>query len=160
MATSIADLALQIIDKDITDIRKGKKAPPNTNSLVQAKPEPAGLDISETKVSNSMMGNILEQSFGIKPKREVANITTPTIVKTPPLNLPETNLNEAIQQLDDTINYLVALRGTLNEMTTAGMMGVNFAGPQKDCGSDDEEEKKPKAKSKAKGKLKLKFGKK
>lgn len=127
MKESISSIAERLVLGDIAEIKSGKKILPNTN-VVQPKAEPAGIDISKVDVSRDFLNQILSESFGVKKAR---NISDPEPKQEMPVVEIQVSpaMNEAIERIDTLIAQLQAMRATLTEMTTAGMMGVNLGGP-------------------------------
>jgi len=82
-------------------------------------------DISRVEVPNDLMRDILSESFDVKvpEQEEVVEETVETTVQ--PINedmlLTESTAKELIHSIQE-------LKELLSEMTTAGMMGINFSG--------------------------------
>ena len=132
---SIGDFAEQLISQKVGNIKEGKELPPSQTSDLPA----AGKDISNIKVPDTFMKEVLGESY--HPQDIPATNTVPELVWTEPEEpkTPGVLTEETAQQL---LPLLGEVRDLLKEMTTAGMMGVNLAGPQKDDTSWEKVEKK------------------
>ena len=133
---SIGDFAEQLILNQTKSIREGKELPPQakTNGLA-----PAGRDISNVKVPDDFMREVLGESF--HPQDTPAVDAIPELVwsDAEPEQAPQSLTEETAQQL---VPLLEEVRDLLKEMSTTGMMGVNMAGPQKDDERISKTEKK------------------
>tara|TARA_R110000824_G_scaffold69398_2_gene178925 strand:- start:599 stop:1111 length:513 start_codon:yes stop_codon:yes gene_type:complete len=137
---SIGDFAENLINEQLGSIKSGKQLPPSLGGG----PTPAGKDIRDVVVPDSFMKQILGEDF--HPQDTPATDkgipelvwTEPEAVEEP--KTPESLTEETAQQL---VPLLEEVRDLLKEMgTTAGMMGVNLAGPGKDQESYEKMEKK------------------
>jgi hypothetical protein len=119
---SIGDFAEKLILNQVGGIREGKEPLPNQSSNLA----PAGKDISNVKVPDSFMKEILGESF--HPQETPAVEEIPELVWEQPEEpkAPQSLTEETGQQL---LPLLEEVRNLLKEMTTAGMLGVNMAGP-------------------------------
>ena len=133
---SIGDFAEQLILNQTQSIREGKELPPQAKAAGMA---PAGRDISNVEVPDDFMREVLGESF--HPQDTPATDAIPELVWTDaePEQAPQSLTEETAQQL---VPLLEEVRDLLKEMSTAGMMGVNMAGPQKDDGCIGKTEKK------------------
>ena len=123
---SIGDFAEKLILNQVGSIKEGKELPPSVQSDGLA---PAGRDISNVEVPDSFMKEVLGESF--HPQDTPAVDAIPELVWNEPEQPkePQTLTEETAQQL---LPLLEEVRDLLKEMgTTAGMMGVNLAGPGK-----------------------------
>ena len=137
---SIGDFAENLINEQLGGIKSGKQLPPSLGGG----PTPAGKDIRDVVVPDSFMKQVLGENF--HPQDTPATDkgipelvwTEPEAVEEP--KAPESLTEETAQQL---VPLLEEVRDLLKEMgTTAGMMGVNLAGPGKDQESYEKMEKK------------------
>ena len=133
---SIGDFAENLINEQIGGIKSGKTLPPSQNNGLA----PAGKDIRNVEVPDTFMKEVLGESFHPQD--------TPAVESIPELVWEEPEEAQPVQALtEETAQQLVPLleevRDLLKEMgTTAGMMGVNLAGPGKDQESYEKMEKK------------------
>tara|TARA_R110000744_G_scaffold132210_1_gene240439 strand:- start:1027 stop:1551 length:525 start_codon:yes stop_codon:yes gene_type:complete len=131
---SISRFAEGLIDQEITNIQEGKSVTPSTNTNIP-QAAPAGKDIRNISVPDEFMQQILGENYHPQD--------TPTVKEIPELvwadseeeaeeisknSTPEV-LTESTAQ--DLIPLLKEVRNLLQEMTTAGGIGVNLGGPQK-----------------------------
>ncbi len=132
---SIGDFAEKLINEQVGGIKSGKQLPPSQSNGMT----PAGKDISNVEVPDSFMKEVLGEAFHPQD--------TPAVEEIPELVWSGDEGKLASQALtEETAQQLVPLleevRDLLKEMgTTAGMMGVNMAGPQKDNESYEQIEK-------------------
>lgn len=133
---SIGDFAEQLILNQTQSIREGKELPPQAKANGLA---PAGRDISNVEVPDDFMRQVLGESF--HPQDTPAAEAIPELVwsDAEPEQAPKSLTEETAQQL---VPLLEEVRDLLKEMSTAGNMGVNMAGPQKDDGCIGKTEKK------------------
>lgn len=133
---SIGDFAEQLILNQTQSIREGKELPPQAKANGMA---PAGRDISNVEVPDDFMRQVLGESF--HPQETPASEAIPELVwsDAEPEQAPKSLTEETAQQL---VPLLEEVRDLLKEMSTAGNMGVNMAGPQKDDGCIGKTEKK------------------
>lgn len=133
---TIGDFAEQLILNQTQSIKEGKELPPQAKSSGLA---PAGRDISNVEVPNDFMREILGESF--HPQDTPTSDSIPELVwsDAEPEQAPQSLTEETAQQL---VPLLEEVRDLLKEMSTAGAMGVNLAGPQKDDSCIGKEEKK------------------
>ena len=133
---SIGDFAEQLILNQTQSIREGKELPPQAKANGMA---PAGRDISNVEVPDDFMRQVLGESF--HPQETPASEAIPELVwsDAEPEQAPKSLTEETAQQL---VPLLEQVRDLLKEMSTAGNMGVNMAGPQKDDGCIGKTEKK------------------
>ena len=134
---SIGDFAEKLIFNQVGSIKEGKELPPSVQTDGLA---PAGRDISNVEVPDSFMKEVLGESF--HPQDTPAVDAIPELVWDQPEEPkePQTLTEETAQQL---VPLLEEVRDLLKEMgTTAGMMGVNMAGPTKADTSYEKIEKK------------------
>ena len=136
----IGDFAERLINEQVGNIKEGKELPPGAPNNGLA---PAGKDISEIKVPDSFMKEVLGESF--HPQDTPTTDSIPELVwsdseeaEAPPQE-PEVLTEETIKQL---VPLLEEVRDLLKEMTSTGSIGVNMAGPQKDSNSWAKIEKK------------------
>lgn len=127
---SIGDFAANLILNQVGSIKEGKELLPGSSNNGLA---PAGKDISNIKVPDSFMHEILGESF--YPQDTPTTDSIPELVwsdseepKTPPQD-PQVLTEETAQQL---LPLLMEVKNLLQEMTTTGSIGVNMAGPQRD----------------------------
>ena len=127
---SIGDFAENLILESVADVKQGKALPPTSKGSGLA---PAGIDISETRVPDSFMKELLGENF--HPQEGPTAETIPELVWTddkleekPSL---ETLTESTAQQL---VPLLEEVRNLLKEMTAAttgtGHIGCNLAGPE------------------------------
>tara|TARA_R110001583_G_scaffold29527_1_gene103382 strand:+ start:343 stop:855 length:513 start_codon:yes stop_codon:yes gene_type:complete len=137
---SIGDFAENLINEQLGGIKSGKQLPPSLGGG----PTPNSKDIRNIEVPDSFMKEVLGEAF--HPQDTPATDkgipelvwTEPEAVEEP--KAPESLTEETAQQL---VPLLEEVRDLLKEMgTTAGMMGVNLAGPGKDQESYAKMEKK------------------
>lgn len=137
---SIGDFAEQLILNQTQSIKEGKELPPQAKSSGLA---PAGRDISNVKVPDTFMREILGESFYPQD--------TPPTDSIPELVWSEAESEKPAQSLtEETAQQLVPLleevRDLLKEMsaaaTTTGQIGVNLAGSQSSDSCIGKEEKK------------------
>lgn len=124
---NIGDFAEQLILNQVGNIKEGREVLPSNKENGLA---PAGKDISNIEVPDSFMKEILGESF--HPQDTPAVDSIPEIVWDEPeeAKAPQSLTEETAQQL---VPLLEEVRDLLKEMgTTAGMMGVNLAGPKMD----------------------------
>ena len=133
---SIGDFAEQLILNQTQSIKEGKELPPQAKANGLA---PAGRDISNVEVPDDFMRQVLGESF--HPQDTPAAEAIPELVwsDAEPEQAPKSLTEETAQQL---VPLLEEVRDLLKEMSTAGNMGVNMAGPQKDDGCIGKTEKK------------------
>ena len=133
---SIGDFAEQLILNQTKSIKEGKELPPQAKADGLA---PAGRDISNVEVPDDFMRQVLGESF--HPQDTPAAEAIPELVwsDAEPEQAPKSLTEETAQQL---VPLLEEVRDLLKEMSTAGNMGVNMAGPQKDDGCIGKTEKK------------------
>lgn len=133
---SIGDFAEQLILNQTQSIKEGKELPPQAKANGMA---PAGRDISNVEVPDDFMRQVLGESF--HPQDTPAAEAIPELVwsDAEPEQAPQSLTEETAQQL---VPLLEEVRDLLKEMSTAGNMGVNMAGPQKDDGCITKTEKK------------------
>jgi len=133
---SIGDFAEQLILNQTQSIKEGKELPPQAKADGMA---PAGRDISNVEVPDDFMREVLGESF--HPQDTPATDAIPELVwsDAEPEQAPQSLTEETAQQL---VPLLEEVRDLLKEMSTAGMMGVNMAGPQKDDSCISKTEKK------------------
>jgi|10_taG_2_1085330.scaffolds.fasta_scaffold191029_2 hypothetical protein len=126
---SISSFAESLILNEVSDISQGKSLPPAAQA--QKGLAPAGKDISNVEVPDSFMSEVLGEGF--HPQEEPTADAIPELVwaEEEPQEAPKTSLisEEMAQNL---VPLLEEVRDLLKEMTTAGGLGVNMAGPQKD----------------------------
>lgn len=117
MRQSIGDFAENLIRSQSMGQTVQQNQHPTSNRP-QRTTKPSSGDISNVHVSNDVIGSIMEESFGV---------STGEVEKAQPLS--EGLLTESTaQELIESIN---SLKTMIQEMTTAGALGVNFAGSQK-----------------------------
>lgn len=133
---SIGDFAEQLILNQTQSIREGKELPPQAKSSGLA---PAGRDISNVKVPDDFMRQVLGESFHPQDTPTVDAIPELVWSDTEPEQAPRSLTEETAQQL---VPLLEEVRDLLKEMSTAGMMGTNMAGPQKEDSCITKTEKK------------------
>lgn len=133
---SIGDFAEQLILNQTQSIREGKELPPQAKSSGLA---PAGRDISNVKVPDDFMRQVLGESFHPQDTPTVDAIPELVWSDAEPEQAPRSLTEETAQQL---VPLLEEVRDLLKEMSTAGMMGTNMAGPQKEDGCITKTEKK------------------
>ena len=123
---SIGDFAEKLILNQVGSIKEGTEVPPSAQANGMA---PAGKDISKVKVPDSFMKEVLGESF--HPQDTPAEDVIPELVWAGDEDQPSVQslTEETAQQL---VPLLEEVRDLLKEMTTAGSLGVNMAGPQKD----------------------------
>ena len=133
---SIGDFAEQLILNQTQSIKEGKELPPQATSSGLA---PAGRDISNVRVPDDFMREVLGESF--HPQDTPAAEAIPELVwsDAEPEQAPKSLTEETAQQL---VPLLEEVRDLLKEMSYAGMMGTNMAGPQKDDSCITKTEKK------------------
>jgi hypothetical protein len=133
---SIGDFAEQLILNQTQSIKEGKELPPQAKANGLA---PAGRDISNVEVPDDFMRQVLGESF--HPQDTPPADAIPELVwsDAEPEQAPQSLTEETAQQL---VPLLEEVRDLLKEMSTAGMMGVNMAGPQKDDNCISKTEKK------------------
>ena len=136
---SIGNFAENLILNQVNDIKTGKQLPPTVSE--EKKTAPAGIDISETKVPDSFMKELLGEQFVPQQKTQV-NESFPQLVWSEEEQEKEA---EVIQLTEETGQQLIPLleevRDLLKEMTTVGGLGVNLGG-EASCDSFEREEKK------------------
>ena len=133
---SIGDFAEQLILNQTQSIREGKELPPQAKSSGLA---PAGRDISNVKVPDDFMRQVLGESFHPQDTPTVDAIPELVWSDTEPEQAPRSLTEETAQQL---VPLIEEVRDLLKEMSTAGMMGTNMAGPQKEDSCITKTEKK------------------
>jgi hypothetical protein len=127
---SIGNFAEQLILSQTQNIREGRELPPQSNNLGLA---PAGKDISDVRVPDTFMRQVLGESF--HPQEAPAEESIPELVwsEDEPQQPPQSLTEETAQQL---VPLLEEVRSLLKEMTmattTTGKFGTNLAGPQSD----------------------------
>jgi len=119
MAKSIGSFAEDIINKDFQQIQEGAGTSLGTDeSQILAGPQ---VDIKNVEVSESFVKSLLGESYS--NVEDIEESPEPTLFGNP---------IESPQILLDKLNSLIAeARKVIEEMTTAGMIGVNMAGPAK-----------------------------
>ena len=133
---SIGDFAEQLILNQTQSIKEGKELPPQAKSSGLA---PAGRDISNVEVPDDFMREVLGESFHPQDTPTVDSIPELVWSDAEPEQAPRSLTEETAQQL---VPLLEEVRDLLKEMSTAGMMGPNLAGPQKDDTCISKTEKK------------------
>lgn len=151
---SIGDFAENLIAEQIKGVKSGKVMPTYNQPVGASTPQAP--DISNVQVPDTFMKEILGESF--HPQDTPASDSFPELVwneeeqeEVTPVPLTE----ETAQQI---LPLLEEVKGLLQEMccamTTAGNIGVNLAGPQKDSSNFEREEaKRGYKKASAKNKL-------
>ena len=128
---SIGDFAESLINEQVQNIKGGKELPPSAQKSTWAPLAPAGKDISEVKIPDSFMQEVLGESFHTQEEPAATGLPELTWAE----EEPQAPANPELIS-EDTARSLVPLleevRDLLKEMTTAGALGVNMAGPQKD----------------------------
>lgn len=131
---SIGDFAENLILGQVEDIKEGKSLPPKLEEAKATANAPAK-DISNIKVPDEMMQEILGEGF--HPQDTPASEGFPELVWEDPEE--EVPAPEPVQLTEETGKELVSLLeevkgmvADLKEMTTAGGLGVNLAGPCED----------------------------
>ena len=154
---SISKFAEALIGQELTNIQEGKSTSPSMNTNTP-KAAPAGKDIRNINVPDSFMQEVLGESYTPQDTPPVDAI--PELVWTDPQAEAELEevastphiLSESTAQ--ELIPLLQEVKTLLQEMTTAGGLGVNFAGPQKSVSWENIEKsygyKKSKKSSKSK----------
>jgi len=131
---SISNFAENLILNEVSDITQGKALPPTAQA--QQGLAPAGKDISNVKVPDAFMQEVLGEEF--HPQEEPLADALPELVwaEEEPQEAPKPTIiaEETMQEL---IPLLHEVKNLLSEMmsagaTTSGQIGVNMAGPQKD----------------------------
>ena len=129
---SISSFAENLILNEVNDIQKGKAPLPSEGR--QSKLAPAGKDIRNIKVPNSMMKEILGENFHPQEGSTVEAI--PELVwtdseqeeeiSTPPSIISESTAQQLVPLLEEVRNLLLEMTGAT---TSSGSIGVNLAGP-------------------------------
>jgi len=119
MAKSIGSFAEDIINKDFQQIQEGAGTSLGTDeSQILAGPQ---VDIKNVEVSESFVKSLLGESYS--NVEDIEESPEPTLFGNP---------IESPQILLDKLNSLIAeARKVIEEMTTAGMIGVNMAGSKR-----------------------------
>ena len=141
---NIGDFAESLILGEIKSIQEGKSVPPNAPN----QGAPAGKDIRDIKVPNTMMKEILGESY--TPSNDTVEEIPELVWADPNTPAQEEKLPSPTMITESTAQELVPLleevRNLLREMTAAttgsGNIGANFAGPQKDSGESWEQVEK------------------
>lgn len=126
---SIGDFAEQLILNQTQSIKEGKELPPQATNSGLA---PAGRDISNVKVPDDFMRQVLGESF--HPQDTPAAEAIPELVwsDAEPEQAPQSLTEETAQQL---VPLLEEVRDLLKEMsaaaTTTGQIGTKMTGSQK-----------------------------
>jgi len=130
MKGSIGDFAERLIQESVSNIKSGKDLPPSIPK--KSGLAPAGRDISKVKVPDTFMKQILGEQYTPQDEEPVDSI--PQLVwtgnepKEEPKQQPQLMTEETAQELVPLLEQVIEL---LQEMTTAGSMGINLAGPTK-----------------------------
>lgn len=127
---SIGDFAEQLIQKDSTLIKEGKKSPiPSVNNpafgLEEPKDQP---DIRQINLEDDYHKRILAESFGENVEEDTTLVHRPRRQ----LKLVESKKSERTPEdiLDEFIFVVEKGKELIQEMTTVGMLGVNLGGPE------------------------------
>ena len=131
---SIGDFAESLILGQVEDIKEGKSLPPSLEEAKTTANAPAK-DISNIKVPDEMMQEILGEGF--HPQNTPASEGFPELVwDGPEEEVPEPEPKHLTEETGkELISLLEEVKGIvadLKEMTSAGGLGVNLAGPCKD----------------------------
>jgi hypothetical protein len=128
---SIGDFAESLILGQVEDIKQGKSLPPKLEEAKATANAPAK-DISNIEVPNEMMREILGEGF--HPQDTPPAETMPELVWNQPEPEPEPQVitEETAQELISLVEEVKGIVADLKEMTTAGALGVNLAGPCED----------------------------
>ena len=129
---SIGDFAASLIEGDIKDIQEGKAISPNMNQNTP-KVEAGQKDIRSVEVPDEFMQSLLGESYNPNPwpSQELEQYEEPEVETANALTgepLPSAGLLTESQG-NEIISLLQEVKGMIEEMTTAGMLGVNLAGP-------------------------------
>jgi hypothetical protein len=129
---SIGDFAESLILGEVKNIQEGKSLPSSTPT----RKAPAGKDIRDISVPDTMMKEILGESY--TPEETVDSIpeivwTDPTppeeeVAPPTPTMITESTAQELIPLLNEVKNLLSELTAAA---TTTGSIGVNLGGPTK-----------------------------
>jgi hypothetical protein len=132
---SIGDFAESLILGNVEDIKKGKSLPPKLEEAKTASSGAPAKDVSQIKVPDEMMQQILGEGFHPQDTPPAEGI--PELVWEQPeeeATTPEPSYltEETGQQLVSLLEEVKGLVDDLKEMTTCGMIGTNMAGPVAD----------------------------
>ena len=133
---SIGDFAESLILGNVEDIKKGKSLPPKLEEAKTASSGAPAKDVSQIKVPDEMMQQILGEGFHPQDTPPAEGI--PELVWEQPEEEEATPqepsyLTEGTgQQLVSLLEEVKGLIDDLKEMTTCGMIGTNMAGPVTD----------------------------
>jgi len=129
---SIGDFAASLIEGDIQQIKEGKEVSPRMDKNTP-KVDPNQRDITQVEVPDdfreaAMLGESYNPTW---PSQELDQYEAPAEQPSSPLTgepLPVPGLLTESQGVE-IISLLQEVKGLIQEMTTAGALGVNFAGP-------------------------------
>ena len=129
---SIGDFAASLIEGDLELIKEGKALPPRRDKNTP-KVSPDQRDISQVEVPDDFREAVIlgESYTPTWPSQELDQYEEPEEQPTSPLTgepLPSAGLLTESQG-NEIISLLQEVKGMIEEMTTAGALGVNFAGP-------------------------------
>jgi hypothetical protein len=130
---SISDFAENLILNEVRSIQKGEAPPPLKGG--QPQQAPAGRDIRNIKVPDSMMKEILGEGF--HPQESPTVEALPELVwtdseqeekeaSTPPSIISESTAQQLVPLLEEVRNLLLEMTAAT---TSSGSIGVNLAGP-------------------------------
>lgn len=129
---SIGDFAESLILGRVEDIKKGKSLPPKLEEAKTASSGAPAKDVSQIKVPDEMMQQILGEGFHPQDTPPAEGI--PELVWDEPEPEPEPTVitEETAQELVSLLEEVRGMVSDLKEMTTCGMIGTNMAGPVAD----------------------------
>ncbi len=135
IVNSIGDFAESLILGTVEDIKEGKSLPPKLEEAKAASAGAPAKDVSKIQVPDEMMRQILGESYHPQDTPPVEGL--PELVweqpeEEAPAAEPAYLTEETGQQLVSLLEEVKSLVGDLREMTSAGAIGVNLAGPVAD----------------------------
>lgn len=131
---TIGSFAENLINEELNNIQEGNSSPSMSSDSLKL--TPAGKDIKNVDVPDYFRQQVLRESYNYS--NSTKNPTSfPELVWTDPESESESEEENSTPQIltestaQELIPLLREIKAMLQEMTTAGMLGTNMAGPQR-----------------------------
>jgi len=146
IVNSIGDFAESLILGQVEDIKEGKSLPPKLEEAKAASNAAPAKDISQIEVPDDMMRQILGEGFHPQDTPPAERFPELVWEEPEPEIKPEPSVitEETAQELVSLLEEVRNMVSELKEMTSAGAIGVNLAGPVSDpMGKSSRRRRKP-----------------
>jgi hypothetical protein len=123
---SIGSFAEELVLKEMTDVKEGKKLPPMSNSVPR---EENQKDIRETVIPNSFMSEILGEEYVSNEEEEPVAMVVESVE--PVLEESPTDFARLVEEFSQMIvefrTLLEEAKEVLGETTSVGMIGTGYS---------------------------------